>query len=308
MSCVIRKLVPNADINRRMKFTKKSLIETLRILEQGGTAYRACKEAGVTVRRVNQIWKIYRETGKIPELGKNIGRPLRPIKKEEEKIIRESYAEYKACASELRKLIKRDINLDVPHYHIHKILLSLGFARLKEGRDVRKKKWIRYERRHSLTAVHLDWFETDDGTNALPIIDDASRKLLALIETKGTASTDVSIDGMRGAMEHGKIEQCISDHGTQFIKDESKRSRFTEFLQANGIKHILCRVKHPQSNGKVEKFGHLYKKHRKAFKTKEEFINWYSEVRPHMSLRQEILETPEMAYQRKKKEGRQYLT
>ena len=142
----------------------------------------------------------------------------------------------------------------------------------------------------------------------MPIIDDASRKLLALIETKSVASTDLSIDGIKEAMRHGEIEQAITDHGTQFIKGEDDKCRFAEFLEEYGIKHILCRIKHPQSNGKIEKFGHLYKKHRKAFKTKEEFMHWYNEIRPHMSLRFDKLETPEQAYQRKKKKGRLYYT
>jgi putative transposase len=109
-------------------------------------------------------------------------------------------------------------------------------------------------------------------------------------------------------MKHGEIQQCITDHGTQFWKGSSEKARFSVFLEEHGIKHILTKVKHPQSNGKSEKFGHLYKVHRKAFKTLKAFIHWYNEIRPHMSLNDEIHETPEMAYQRKKKEGRLYFT
>ena len=63
-----------------MKLNKKSLLELLRIMECGGTAYQAKKKTGVSVGRVYQIWNEYRRTGRIPELGKNVGRPLRPIK------------------------------------------------------------------------------------------------------------------------------------------------------------------------------------------------------------------------------------
>jgi len=291
-----------------MKLTKKGIIDTLRVLEEGGTVYQARKVAGITVRRVNELWKRYKETGKIPELGKNIGRPPRPILPEEERMVREAYGKYKVCASRLRQIIHRDYNLDMSHHHIHKILLSAGFSKSKESKDVRRKKWIRYERRHSLTAVHIDWvYNKDLEVYALPVIDDASRKLLALVEVE-SATTNASIDAMKEALKHGAIQQCITDHGTQFCKGEDDNARFPAFLESNEIKHILCRIKHPQSNGKAEKFGHLYQIHRKSFKTVEEFIHWYNEVRPHMSLKQEILETPEMAYQRKKKEERLYLT
>ena len=284
------------------------MLETLRILEEDGTAYKARKIANISVRRVNELYKIYKQTGEIPEIGISAGRPKRPILAEEEMMVKKSYEKYRISASRLRGLIRRDFNVDITHYHIHKILLRLGFAKPKENKDVRKKKWKRYERKHSLTAIHIDWYYDKEVEGwALPVIDDASRKLLALIECD-KATTDVSIDAIKEALKHGEIQQCITDHGTQFTKDESDNARFPNFLQEQKIKHILCRIKHPQSNGKSEKFNDTYRIHRHAFKTKEEFMHWYNSVRPHMSLNDEIFETPEMAYQRMKKEGRLYFT
>ena len=79
------------------------------------------------------------------------------------------------------------------------------------------------------------------------------------------------------------------------------QSSFKDFLDENGIKQILCRIKHPQSNGKVEKFFDLYQNKRYMFETKEEFMHWYNEIRPHMSLNFEVLETPSQAFIRKMK-------
>ena len=78
-------------------------------------------------------------------------------------------------------------------------------------------------------------------------------------------------------------------------------SKFRDFLAENDIKQILCRIKHPQSNGKVEKFFDLYQNKRILFKTKEEFVIWYNEIRPHRSLNFEVLETPQQAFVRKMK-------
>jgi putative transposase len=133
------------------------------------------------------------------------------------------------------------------------------------------------------------------------VIDDASRKMLALLETS-SATTDYSIEGMEIALKQGKIEQCISDHGSQFISNITDGcSRFKEYLKSRGIKQILCRIKHPQSNGKIERWFETYDKHRQAFSTKEEFLIWYNELRPHRSLRFEELETPQIAFIRKMK-------
>ncbi|PIN93064.1 hypothetical protein COU54_04475 [Candidatus Pacearchaeota archaeon CG10_big_fil_rev_8_21_14_0_10_31_24] len=43
-SCVIRKLVLKDDINHPMKFTRKSLIDTLRAKTEGKTSYQARKK------------------------------------------------------------------------------------------------------------------------------------------------------------------------------------------------------------------------------------------------------------------------
>lgn len=170
---------------------------------------------------------------------------------------------------------------------------------------MRKKKWVRYERRHSLTAVHMDWlYHSEMRLWVLPVVDDSTRKLLGLIETEN-ATTDASIYAIEQSVTHGQVEQCITDHGSQFTANERGESRFQEALAKLKIKHILTRIKHPQSNGKSEKFGHLYKVHRTAFKTKEEFMNWYNNVHPHMSLDER---TPEEVYQERKHEKRIYYT
>ena len=213
----------------------------------------------------------------------------------------EAFEKYGVSATTLMKLIERDYGKHINHNRIHVILLILGMAKTKGKKDIRKKDWIRYERRHSLTAVHIDWYYyAPMELWVFAVLDDASRKLLALIECN-SPTTEASIEGMRQAMKHGKIAQCISDHGSQFISNIGGDSKFKEFLDENGIQQILCKIKHPQSNGKVEKFFDLYQNKRSLFKTREEFILWYNEIRPHRSLNFEVLETPQQAFIRKMK-------
>ena len=151
-----------------------------------------------------------------------------------------------------------------------------------------------------MTAVHIDWYyDPVEEQWAFGVIDDASRKMLSLVECT-SPTTEKSIEGMEEALKHGPIKQCISDHGSQFISNITDgNSKFKAFLDSKGIKQILCRIKHHQSNGKIEKWFDTYANHRHAFKTKEEFLHWYNEVRPHRSLRFEVLETPQQAFIRK---------
>ena len=284
-----------------MKLTRGKLLETLRRKNADWTTYQARKVAGISVRRVNQVYSEYLKTGEIPEIGTKIGRPKKEFTDEEKNMVKQAFEKYKVSASTLMKLIEKDCGFHINHNRVHSIMIELGFAKSKDKKDIRKKDWIRYERRHSLTAVHIDWhFDSKTRIWVFAVIDDASRKLLALLEVESPI-TEQSIYGMKLAMRHGRIRQCISDHGSQFISNLGGESKFVEFLKENSIQQILCKIKHPQSNGKVEKFFDLYNTKRHLFSTKEEFETWYNEIRPHRSLNFEVLETPHQAFIRKMK-------
>lgn len=284
-----------------MKLTRPKLLETLRVLNEGSSKYQVRKIAGITKQRVYQVWNAYWRTGEPPTLGKHVGRPPRPILDEERELVQKAYTRYRVSADLLERLIERDSHIHLPHNHIHRILVELGIAKPLGKKVVRKKEWIRYERRHSLTAVHIDWHQRPyDGPWVFAVEDDASRKLLALVEGR-PPTTESSIYGMELALLQGRIRQCIMDHGAQFLSNTGGNSVFQAFLAKHSIKPIICRIKHPQSNGKVEKWFNTYERHRDAFSTVEEFITWYNDVRPHRSLNLEVLETPEMAFQRKMK-------
>lgn len=299
--CVIPKLFYLDETNRGMKLTKGRLLETIRALNEGASKCQARKIAGVTKQRVYQVWNEYLRTGELPIIGPDNGRPVQPIIDEERTLVRGAYEQYRVSASTLERLIERDYQTHIGHNRIHKILVELGYAKRKTQHDKRKKNWIRYQRRHSLTAVHIDWHQRpNDGLWVLAIIDDASRKMLVLIECDG-ATTDASIHGMELALVHGTIRQCISDHGCQFTTNNGGDSRFKEYLDTNSIKQILCRIKHPQSNGKIEKWFQIYERHRDSFATVDAFLHWYNAVRPHRSLRFDELETPNLAFERKKR-------
>jgi transposase InsO family protein len=59
-----------------------------------------------------------------------------------------------------------------------------------------------------------------------------------------------------------------------------------------GIKHILARVNHPQTNGKLERFHGEIQRKQKWFESIDELIHWWNHIKPHMSLDWDNLETP----------------
>jgi putative transposase len=297
--CSIPKLFPYGEEYRLMKLTRGKLLETLRLKNEGYTTYQARKVAHVSVRRVNQVWQEYVRSGEVPVIGKKNGRPKRRPTREEISLVRKAYQTYRCSASTLERCIERDSGIHLSHRLIHTILLMIDCAKHKDTKDVRKKTWIRYERRHSLTAVHIDWHQEGDVW-VCAVTDDASRKILSLVEVSN-ATTDASINAMMLALEHGTIQQLITDHGCQFTSNNGGDSRFVQFLVEHNIKLILGRIKHPQTNGKLERLWREYKRHRWSFPSAKAFVRWYNTIRPHRSLNFDQLETPEQAFERKLK-------
>ena len=160
-----------------MKLTKKKVRYIVRWKDRGKSSREIARKLKISKRRVNQIWKEYRERGEIPEIGRNVGRPRKMITEEERKIVKEAKARYKLGARMLEGLIERDYGIHIPHNRIHRILLEEGLAK-EEKNKKKRRKWIRYEREHSLEAIHMDWHERENGEKTCIIEDDASRAIL----------------------------------------------------------------------------------------------------------------------------------
>ena len=137
--CVIPKVFYLDTRIRCMKLTKTKLLETLRSLNNGNSKYQARKIANISKQRVYQVWKIYNETGLMPEIGKKTGRPIKIIEEWEVQLIKESYEKYRVSADTLERIIKRDFDKHIPHNRIHKILLMLDFAERKRRKIFVKK-------------------------------------------------------------------------------------------------------------------------------------------------------------------------
>ena len=110
-----------------MKLTLKKVKWLIRRKEEGMSSSIIARALKITIRRVNQVWKQYLETGTIPAIGKKMGRPPDPpLSAHEKEIIREAKQKYKLGARRLELLIDRDYGIHIPHNRIHKFLLDEG--------------------------------------------------------------------------------------------------------------------------------------------------------------------------------------
>ena len=239
-----------------------------------------------------------------------MGRPTKTIPQQWKEIVDTEWEKQRVNALYLERAITVEKKLRIPHNTIHRIMLERGYATEQESKKKRRKPWIRYERAHSLSAVHMDWHESAvvPGKQVCVVLDDASRKVLSGGEFD-SASEENSVLLLKAAlntcrsMYNLSIRECISDHGTQFYADKrDKQGRadhlFENFLKQEGVRQILCRVKHPQTNGKEEKWFDFYEKHRGRFGSIEQLIDWYNN-RMHGSLNMRFAETPNQAFIRK---------
>jgi len=162
-------------------------------------------------------------------------------------------------------------------------------------RKRKKRTYVRFERHHSMSLVQLDYKKWRDGSWSIWAIDDHSRMILGM-EVTDTADADAVKRLMDGVVKRfGAPEQVLTDHGTQFTSNPwSENHEFVIWCRENKVKHIMGRIKHPETQGKIER-PHLSAieetKHitditdiDKRRKTLMDWMLFYNTERPHQSL------------------------
>ena len=257
------------------------------------------RQQGISVRWVRQLPLKYSGITLTDIRLKNPGRKPLPISTEETEIVRMAKERYGLGAVYLEKVIAAH-GAKITHNRVHRILKQEGLAKT-EPKKSRQRKWVRWERRHSNTMWHTDYTEWDDGTQIIMYEDDASRYVVGCGQF-ANATTDNAIAVFdKAAVRWRPPRELMTDHGSQFCKDENQEYRFREHILSHGVKkHVLSGVKHPQTNGKQEKLGDTIKTIMRWKRCSlEEAVRFYNEVRPHMSLYNGHLRTPLVAYYEK---------
>ena len=150
---------------------------------------------------------------------------------------------------------------------------------------------MRYEREHSNSLWHTDWKQLDDGRWFLRYEDDASRFVTGygVFENPTAENALAVLDA--AIRDHGRPASIMTDHGSQFYANEKEgagrgASESEKRLVKLGIRQILTGVRHPQTNGKLERLhGEIQRKLPRfeavMMRTSEPidlFMNWYRAV------------------------------
>ncbi len=134
------------------------------------------KIQGITRVRVWQLWNEYLSVGEIPE-SRKVGRKRKEISDEEKKLILEKHNQYKLGPLALESVIERDIGIHILHNRIYRIMLE-GALIMENPRKKRQRKYVRFERKHSMSLWQGDWKYLDNGKWLIAFLDDASRRIM----------------------------------------------------------------------------------------------------------------------------------
>lgn len=235
-----------------MKLGSDLLDRLVKSKSRGCSSFLVARNLGVGKRRVDQLWREYQRTGVVPVL-ERVGKKVKPVSEEVVSVVIKAKREFGFGARVLERLIRERYKIKLSHNKIHEVLKLNGLASAC-ARKQKHRKWVRYEREHSLTAAHMDWYDNEVTHKQVCILlDDASRKVLSGDEFDNETEANSILIINEALKEYEFIDEIITDHGTQFYNNKSEGlNEFQELLTSKGIKHILCRVKHPQSNGKIE--------------------------------------------------------
>ena len=263
------------------------------------SVYRIARIQDVSPRWVRELYQFYQQTGtyRYPQ---KPGRKPKPLSQEQQDIILEIRKSHPLSgALAIEKLLDAQ-DMHIPHNRIHRFLKEQGLA-ADHPKKQRRRRWVRYERRYSNSLWHADWFEKHTDKVIL-FQDDASRFITGYgVFSHATSHNTIAV--LETAIQtYGYPRQLMTDHGTQFTSlprascPKPRLNDFQQFLKESGIHHIKSRVKHPQSNGKVERVILTLKQLSAHFNNWEETIHYYNYLRPHSSLENGCLRTPHQAF------------
>jgi transposase InsO family protein len=197
-------------------------------------------------------------------------------------------------AKKLQVLLQR-AGVEVPRITIHRILMRHDLVRREDRHRAAVK---RFERKSPNELWQMD-FKGSMGWNAptgpLSVLDDHSRYAITLAETGSTRAEPVR-ERLQEAFERcGMPKGMLMDHGTPWWNMQAAAgwTWLTVWLMKQGIQLHFSGYRHPQTQGKVERFhGSLEAARRKRCESESEppqmwydaFRQEYNEERPHEAL------------------------
>ena len=255
-----------------------------------------CAEFGIS-RPTGYLWlNRYRAAG-LSGIAEQSRRPHSSPQRTAESVeahvvqLRQSYPDW--GARKLAVLLGRQ-GLELASTTVHRILLRHD---LVADSDRRTQAVQRFERERPNELWQMD-FKGPRGwrqpVGPLSIIDDHSRYLIALAATGSTHAASVRDRLEQAFIDCGLPEGMLMDHGVPWCSTQAPAgsTRLTFWLMRQGIRLHWSHFRHPQTQGKVERFhGSLLRALNKRGTPLHDTQKWlddyrweHNHIRPHEAL------------------------
>jgi transposase InsO family protein len=217
-----------------------------------------CEEFGVS-RPTGYEWaERYREDG-LEGIVERSRRPLRSPRQTAPKLVqqvielRQRYPDW--GARKLRIVLKRE-GIELGYSTIHRILLHHDLVRDQDRRDVATQ---RFEREHPNELWQMDFKGPKQWTQTvgpLSVLDDHSRYLVVL-QANGSTRGELVREQLESAFQWcGVPEGMLMDHGIPWWGGRAPLglTQLSLWLMKQGVRLHWSGIRHPQTQGKVERF------------------------------------------------------
>lgn len=164
--------------------------------------------------------------------------------------------------------------------------------------SLKHKPFVRFEKEQCNEMWQTDFkgeFLTKDNKYCFPldIIDDHSRFLIKIKPLENTANAVIPCF-KEAFYEYGLPGSVLSDNGAQFAGFRQGYTQFEKWLMNHDVLPIHGRIKHPQTQGKIERFHRTLKQELLKHNTFDDLLHaeqalgeWrikYNNIRPHEAL------------------------
>lgn len=200
-------------------------------------------------------------------------------------------------ARKIQEFLQREGAPNVPCAKtVNNILNRYGCISGEES--LKHKPFVRFEKDLCNQMWQADFkgeFRMEDGQYCYPldILDDHSRFVIRIAPRLGTANVAVPVF-TEAFREFGLPNSVLSDNGAQFAGFRKGYTQFERWLMDLDVLPIHGRIKHPQTQGKIERFHRTMKQELLNHTTiadiedaQVKFSNWrdkYNNLRPHEAL------------------------
>jgi transposase InsO family protein len=272
-------------------------VEFVTAAKRGTQPFRSlCEEFGIS-RPTAYLWLHRYEQQGLLGIAERSRRPLasphRTAADLEKRVVevRHRYPDW--GARKLRVVLARE-GVDLARNTIHRILLRNGLV--KEC-DQHPPALQRFEREQPNQLWQMD-FKGPKGwpqpVGPLSVLDDHSRYVVVLSANGNTEGQPVREQLERAFQDCGVPEAMLMDHGTPWWKQQapSGTTKLSLWLMRQGIRLCWSGIRHPQTQGKVERFhGSLQRALSQRGIPRQHLQAWldayrweHNHVRPHEAL------------------------